>query len=388
MTTFLDLVTSLTDKSILIRTEYDDAVQFRLLETLREYGRQQIEETADYRELRWRHADWYRKVARDAFDNWFSPGQLDWLARIQREMPNIRAALDFSLSEDGDAALAIAAALQPFWMCSGMLRESRRWTDRALARAPQEPTRDRVQALFSAALITPLHGDVSTGATRAAEARALVEKTDDPLARGGVAMADGITALIAGDLDRAVGQFEDALRASDDDNIQVIAMLLLGWALDFAGETGRALDYQEKALALATSRGETVYRSYALWELGICSFQQGRSDQAAERLREGLRLARLIIDQRNAAGCMEGLAWIAAQRDQPRCAAVMMAAADALAHAVGSRVLPLPRLQVLRAECERRSREALGDDEFDAARREGAAMTLDEAVAYSLGDCA
>ncbi len=385
---FLDLVTSLVDKSILIRTESGDVVQFRMLETLREYGRQQIEKTAGYRELRRRHAEWYRRVARDAFDNWFTPDQLDWLARIQREMPNIRAALDFSLSEDGEAALAIAAALQPFWMCSGMLRESRRWTDRALARAPQEPTRDRVQALFSAALITPLHGDVSTGTARAAEARALAEKTDDPLAHGGVAMADGITALIAGDLDRAVGHFEDALRASDDDNIQVIAMLLLGWALDFAGETSRALDYQEKALALATSRGETVYRSYALWELGICSFQQGRSDQAEERLREGLRLAQLIIDQRNAAGCMEGLAWIAAQRDQPRRAAVMMAAADALAHAVGSRVLPLPRLRVFRAECERRSQEALGDHEFDAARREGSAMTLDEAVAYSLGDCA
>jgi len=271
-------------------------------------------------------------------------------------------------------------------MCRGMLRESRSWTDRALARAPREPTRDRVQALFSLATITTLHGGLSTGAARAAEARALAEKTDDPFAHAGVAMADGMTALMGGDLERAAGHFEDALRASDDDNLQVNAMLLLGWALEFAGETRRALGWQEKALALATSRGETVYRSYALWELGIRWFQHGRPDRAEELLKEGLRFAQLINDQRNAAGCLEGLAWIAAERDNARGAAVMMGAADALAHAVGSRALLLARLQDFRADCERRSREALGDAEFDAARQQGAAMSSDEAAAYALGD--
>ena len=383
---FLDLVTSLVDKSILIRTESHNVVRFRMLEILREYGRQQIEETAEYHELRRRHADWYRGLAREAFDNWFSPRQLDWIARIQREMPNFREAMEFSLSEDGEAALGIAAALQPFWMCRGMLRESRRWTDRALERAPREPTRDRLQALFSAAIVTPLHGDASTGESRAAEARALAEQTDDPFANAGVAIADGVNALMAGDLTRAAGHFEDALRASDDDNLQVNAMLLLGWALEFAGDTEGAVKWQEKALALATSRGETVYRSYALWELGIRWFGDGRIDRAEQLLHEGLRFAQLINDQRNVAGCLEGLAWISARRDDARAAAVMMGAADALAGAVGSRALLLPRLNVFHAECEGRAREALGEEEFEAAHRQGATMSSDDAVAYALGD--
>ncbi len=384
---FLDLVTSLVDKSILIRIESHNVVRFRLLETLREYGRRQIEQTAEYRELRRRHADWYRQLARDAFDAWFSPRQLDWLARIQREMPNIREALEFSLSEDGEAALAIVAALQPFWMCKGMLREARQWTDRALARAPREPTRDRVQALFSAVLISPLHGDVSAGAARAAEARALAEKTDDPLAHAGVAMAEGITAIMSGDFKAATAQLKEALRASDDDNVQVNAMLLLGWALEFAGDSRRALDWQEKALALATSRGELVYRSYALWELGIRWFQHGRYDRAEQLLQEGLCVAQFINDQRNAAGCLEGLAWIAAQRKNSMGAAVMMGAADALAGAVGSVVIPtLPGLHVFHVKCESRSREALGDAEFDAAYQQGSAMSFDEAAAYALSE--
>ncbi len=383
---FLDLVTSLVDKSILIRTESNNVVRFRLLETLREYGRLKIQQDDEYRELRRQHAEWYRRLACDAFDSWFSSRQLDWLTRIQREMPNIREALDFSLSEDGRAALAIVAALQPFWMCRGMLREARHWTDRALARAPREPTRDRVQALFSSALTMPLCGDLSEGAARAAEARALAEKTDDPVAHAGVAMADGITSIMSGDFQLAATRLEEALRTSDDPNVQVNAMLLLGWALEFGGETRRALAWQEKALALATSRGETVYRSYALWELGIRWIQHGQSDRAEQLLREGLRFARLIDDQRNAAGCLAGLAWIAAQRNKLRAAAVMMGAADTLAGAVGSMAVPLPRLHDLHAECERQARDALGYDEFDAAREEGSAMSFDEAAAYALDD--
>jgi len=264
-----------------------------------------------------------------------------------------------------------------------MLREARHWTDLALARAPREATRDRLQALFSSALIMPLYGDLAAGAARAAEARALVEKTDDPVARAGVAMADGITAIMTGDFQRAATYLEGALQVSDDPNLQVNAMLLLGWALEFAGETRRSLSWQEKALALATSRGEKVYRSYALWELGIRWIQHGRSDRAGKLLHEGLRFAQLIDDRRNVAGCLEGLAWIAAQQDKLRDAAVMMGAADAIARAVGSVTVPLPRLYDLHAECERRAREVLGSDEFEAAFHEGGTMSVDETVAYA-----
>ena len=64
----------------------------------------------------------------------------------------------------------------------------------------------------------------------------------------------------------------------------------------------------------------------------------------------------------------------------------MMGAADALARAVGSRALLLPRLHVSHAECERRAQEALGDEEFDAARQHGSTMSFDKAVAYAVGE--
>jgi len=62
-----------------------------------------------------------------------------------------------------------------------------------------------------------------------------------------------------------------------------------------------------------------------------------------------------------------------------------MAAAEALGRAVGASPAVLPDLVVFHEECECRARESLDSETFDAARRQGSAMSFDEAVAYSLG---
>jgi len=118
----LDLLSSLVDKSILSRTESNGVIRFRLLETLRDYGREQIRQTDEYAELRRRHGDWYRRLALAAAAGWFSPRQVEWIERLEREMPNVREALEFGLSDSGENALAIAAVLHPFWMARGMFR--------------------------------------------------------------------------------------------------------------------------------------------------------------------------------------------------------------------------------------------------------------------------
>ena len=104
----LDQLSTLVDKSILIRTEHNGIVRYRLLETLRDYGRSQISETDRHRELQVRHADWYRQLAQDAAADWLSPRQVQWMQRLDRERRNLRAALEFSLTDSPQTALEIA----------------------------------------------------------------------------------------------------------------------------------------------------------------------------------------------------------------------------------------------------------------------------------------
>ena len=377
----LDLLTSLVDKSILIRLESKGTVRFRLLETLRSYGSEQLDRTGNHLELRRRHQRWYQLLVQSAWSEWSTTRQPDWIDRVEREMANIREALEFSLSDSAPAALKIAARLHPFWIADGRLSEGRRWLDRALAATPPEPTVDRVSALYGGAAIAGLQGDLPAATARVAEAGSLVEQTAEPLAHGLFGIADGFTSLLSGEFDRACARLSDALVASDDPIVQLPAMTCLGWALEFRGDGAGALRWYERALAIAESHGESVYRTYVLWAMGVADWREGDNDRAVELLKQGLQLAQQVDDPRTVASCIEALAWTA---DNPARAVVMMAAAETLGLAVGSSTMVFPNLAVHHEQCERRSREALDDKEFTAAYQKGRAMGLADAVNYAL----
>jgi non-specific serine/threonine protein kinase len=93
----------------------------------------------------------------------------------------------------------------------------------------------------------------------------------------------------------------------------------------------------------------------------------------------------LVEDPRQAAASLEGLAWIAAEKGDPRRAAVLMAAAEALGRMAGAPAVALPHLLVFHEECELRAREALGTKQFEAACQQGRSFNLDDAIAYALG---
>jgi non-specific serine/threonine protein kinase len=161
-------------------------------------------------------------------------------------------------------------------------------------------------------------------------------------------------------------------------------MVLLGWSLAVGGEVGPALIWQEKALALAESHGESVFREFALYSLGIGWWRHGKPDRAEQLLMEALRLTHVVDDPRQAAACLKGLAWIAEEAGQARRAAVLMAAAETLGRTVGASTVVLPYLVEYQGECERRTREELEPEEFEAARLEGDSLTFDEAVTYAV----
>jgi non-specific serine/threonine protein kinase len=383
-----DLISSLVDKSILIRMQSNGDIRFRMLETLRDYGREKLRQTAEYDEIRRRHLDWYRRLVSEAAADWFSMRQIDWIQRLRLEDSNLRDALEFGLVAAPEIALEIAGTVHPYGLARGALTETRRWLDRALAAANAEPTVDRIRALYGAVFAANLlgrPGDIRAGAARAAEAQRLVQHLSDPVAQGQAAFTVAYAALLDGDYQRAGGHCEEALAATDDPSVQAPVLALMGWVLEFQGDVGRALVWQEKALALLESLGESVFRSWTLWSVGISWWRQGKPERAEHLLKEGLRLAHLVDDPRHGAACLEALAWVTCA-EQPERAVVLMSAADTLGGAQGASPVLLPDLAVLHDESERRAREALGDEDFQAAQQEGCALQFDDAVALALGD--
>lgn len=381
---FLDLVSSLVDKSILLRSEEHGVVRLRLLETVRDYARERLEQTGEYLPLRRRHCDWYRQLAHDAVDGWFSARQFQWLDRVQRELPNLREALDFSIFEGGQDALAFVADLYDFWFLRGPFSEARRWLERALAAAPNEPTTARARAIYAACMIASTQGDIAAATALVAEGRELVQQTADPVARAAVTIGDGFTALVAGQLDHACACLQDAIDERISPTMRGGALITLGWAQELRGESMAAEASYEAALALSESHGESMYRMLALLSMGGANWRHGKSDQAIQLVRQSLELARAVNDRRTAAYCLETLAWVAGDADSPRIAAVMLGAAAGLASAVGSTSVPFAHLVVHHDECESRARLALGTDEFDVAYQEGSSLNFADAIQFGL----
>lgn len=131
---FLDVVTSLVDKSILIRERPGNVVRFRLLEALREYGRDKLQESGEGLIVSRRHRDWYLKLALAAEADWISPRQVEWIARLDRERRNLRVALAvcIDVAREAELALQMTIALYPFWFSRGLLTEGRREREYAL----------------------------------------------------------------------------------------------------------------------------------------------------------------------------------------------------------------------------------------------------------------
>ncbi len=323
-------------------------------------------------------------MAHDAVAGWFSARQFQWLDRVQRELPNLREALDFSIFEGGQDALDFVADLYEFWFLRGPFSEARRWLDRALAAAPNEPTTARARAVYAACMIASTQGDIAAATALVAEGRVLVQRTADPIARAALAIGDGFTALTTGQLDHACACLQNAIDERISPTMRGGALITLGWAQELRGESAPALASYEKALALSESHGESMYRILALLSMGAAKWRYGDADHAIRLIRQSLDLARVVNDRRTAAYCLETLAWIAGEADRPRAAAVMMGAAGGLAHAVGSMNVPFAHLVVHHDKCESGARRALGTDHFDVAYQEGYSMKFNDAIQLGL----
>ncbi|TQC45187.1 NACHT domain-containing protein [Rhodococcus sp. WS4] len=383
----LDTLTSLVEKSILIREEYGAGVRFRMLETLREYGFEKLEQTGEAVALRRRHRDWYEALALDAEAEWISARQLEWIARLKREQPNLREALEFSVGDDPAAGLRTAAALHMFWSSQGLYSEGRRWLDQLLSRQSGAPTLEWAKGLYCASVMANVQGDLRAGSAHVADGRTLAARTSDPMMRAFVSFADGMLALYNGDLARACPHLETALdefTRREDSTLEVTALYPLGTAYGLNGDTEQAIECHERLLAITERHGEKMYRSHSLWALAIAGWQQGDTDRSVQLIEQSLKLTRHVRGPRIAAACLEALAWISFERRDALRAAVLIGAADGLARSIGSSAVIHSNLIGYQEECATKTRQELGGKVFGAAHRKGEQLGFDGAIAYAL----
>ncbi|MFE3448276.1 ATP-binding protein [Nonomuraea sp. NPDC059194] len=382
----IDLVIGLVDKSILIREESGGQARYRLLETIRQYGRDRLRESGQEERLRRRHRDWYRDLVLRAHHDWFGPGQVVWYQRLRTEHDNLRTALEFCLSTPQEAqdGLAIATALRFYWIAADCPQEGRSWLIRLLA-ADDRPTPTRAWALCIKARLAVLQSDFPTAATLLQECGKLARRFDDPALTGAAAYVTGFAALLQRDLSRARTLLEQALecgRRTGDQITVVNSLLYLATTYSSLGDSGRAVETFEECLALCEPRHENWFRSYALWTYGIEVWTQGDARRAVEMEREAIRLKEPFDDRLGIALCIEVLAWISGGEGDGERAALLLGALREIWRSFGGPLFGY--LADHHDACEQAARQSLGEKRFEAAFRRGMALTPDEALRYAM----
>lgn len=261
----IDLISSLVDQSLLQRATSSDREagesRVTMLETIREFGLEQLEASGDAPETRRAHAAWYLTVAEAAGPELVGSEQAAWLDRLEREHDNLRVALTWSIAQDDTGiALRLGASLWRFWSIRSYLSEGRRWLDRVLGLSTGALTPARAAVLVGAGTLAENQGAYASAAALHQEALALHRALGD---RAGIASSLGSlgnVAYLEADYDRARGLYARALELNRE---------------------------------LGDRRG--IARS--LTNLGAVELDQGALAQAARHVTEGLTLYRAINDQ-------------------------------------------------------------------------------------------
>ncbi|MEA2704038.1 MAG: hypothetical protein QOD63_1983, partial [Actinomycetota bacterium] len=316
---FLADLSALVSKSMVVTVPGPGGTRrYQLLDSLRLYGLERLRATAGEDDARGRHAAYYMSFAVAADRRLHSPDGADWSMRVVKELPNIRAALEWSFTRgDLEVGVQLAGALRSAYFGRfGQLVQVREWLEVALGVGNQLPALLRLKALTAATNVASSEGDFRWGAIVGEKAVALAEELGDHYELAFALMARGGGAVFEGNTDRAVELLERSLAYCQE----VGDGWTMAWALTFLGAAARRsgnVDVAKRQLTEAVSIFQSLRDEYGQItprvQLALVAQQSGDLDGAMRSCNEAIELARRLGDRQSSHGalCVGGLLEIA-----------------------------------------------------------------------------
>jgi predicted ATPase/class 3 adenylate cyclase len=423
----LDILTRLVDKSLLVADMDADEGRYRQLETIREYARDQLIESGEAPEALRRHRDWYLALVGRAAPAFFSGVEsVSWIERLEREHDNLRAALQWSLDESGEAdvALQLAVGLWRFWEIRGHLGEGRRWLEAVLGATDGEVSAVRADAYTGAGILAFMQGDHAAAHEYHEKSLDLHRRVGDYIGIAFAANNLANAAVLSGDYAAARRLYEPGLAwARGQGNLQALGFALVNMADAVAldGEFELAREHYDEGIKCFRAERNRWGEAFALDSLGVASGREGDHAAAEARQGEALAISRELEDQRGVARVLAHLGETAASTgdrsrarrlfsesfeirrglgdmagmasaieklatvigdDDPRAAAVLLGSAEAVRDSIRAPIPPTVRAEF---ETYRHTlRERLGETTFEDARSEGRRLSPAAALATIL----
>ncbi len=379
-------VESLITKNLLRQVErVEGDSRFLMLETIREYGLEQLEGCGEVPAVRRRHAEYFLMLAEEADPHLRGPNQPQWLDRLEAEHANLRAAMAWS-QEFGDAELGlrIAAVLAWFWRLRGHLTEGRKWLEATLNACPDR-TDLRSKVLARTTLLTYGQGDSLRAMALAEESLAIAREVEDDSAIGWALHAMGRALHSSSEYERASVVLEESLerfRATGDAVGSSYSSWYLGDVARAQGDYERSAPLMEDGLRFGRQSGDTWALASAYLNAGTLAYRQKDFDRASALLKESLGHYRNIRARWGMWFPVSNLGVVAAAQGYAKRAVCLAGADKTIREAIAATMVPSHRSDY--EDGLATARQALSESAFDAAWSKGSSMTLEQAVDYAL----
>ncbi|MGH2699560.1 MAG: ATP-binding protein, partial [Actinomycetota bacterium] len=380
----LDGLSSLVDQSLIRRSESDGGdPRFSMLETIREFGQEQLMVRGERDLLRRRHAGHFLELAVEAESHLIAEDQGQWLDLCDREHANIRAALRWAIEAgEADRAQESAGALWRFWQQRGHQAEGRRWIDESLGMSSDRPSPARAKAMIGAGGLAWWQQDRDSAKASYEDALALERELGDP-ARIAEALYNLAFVAAGEDIDSAARMLEESLelfrRAGDEAGVaQVLSMLVIRDAE--ARNWGPVITRLEDTTAIWRRLGDRLHLAFDLVWL---AFAYGRVGRATDARAAGLEALELFCEVDNPTGIaitIIDLAWLATWEGRHEDALRLAGAYESLTESAGGP--PGGFAGLLEGDPTEEARPHLDEEVAQRAWDEGRAMSLQEAVAF------
>jgi non-specific serine/threonine protein kinase len=380
-----NVLSRLVDKSLVI-VEQRDNVRYQLLETIRQYAGEKLQESDNARWSHDRHLAYFLMYAEKVEPYLFGARQQDWKNRLELDHDNLRVALAWSLeSNQIEAGLKLAGALAWFWQSKGHLSEGNLWLEKLLASGIGAQGRERAKALRASSILSMGTGDYIRARAFAESSIKIYQEMGDN--RGaGLALADlGAILHLDGKEEEAIESLEESLRllrATDERWGIAYALVWLGDPWFRMGNIERAATSWEESLRLTQELGDPYLMAWSLVGLADVARLRGDYKRAAGMFRESLSLYQSSGDKIGPPFSLEALGLVAAALGDAKRAARLWGAASAWREAINE---PLSLIyQKDYAESMTQARTQLGEEAYAFAWSEGHAMSPEQAIALAL----
>jgi predicted ATPase len=380
----LDVLLRLVDKSLVI-VEQRDNVRYQLLETIRQYSGEKLQEAGNAWRSHDRHLAYFLMYAEKAEPLLFSAEQRAWANRLEVEHDNLRAALRWSFESDqARAGLQMAGALAWFWHHNGHLREGSRWLEKLLTSDHGVRGTERAKALRASSMTSREMGDYIRAKALADSSFKLYRELGDDQGVGLALVELGATLRFEGKREEAIEVLQESLDLFQSTGERwgiAYAQAILGDAWFRLGDIERAATQFEASLRLLRELGDYSLMTWPLGGLADVARLRGEYNRAMEMLKEALKLCRELGNKSQPPFTLEALGLAAAALGKSLHAARLWGAAS-WREAINE---PLPlTFQEDYAASVSQARTQIGEEVYTSAWSEGHAMSPEQAIALAL----